>query len=121
MALVVAVPFWLDRSTTAVVNELRTELEQQQRLDNILNALRDAETGQRGFIITGNEAFLQPYYEAEQKLPAAIRVAKGMARSDAERADIWRISRLVELKLAELDETVAMRRTDGFEIGRAHV
>jgi diguanylate cyclase (GGDEF)-like protein len=114
MALVAAVPFWLDRSTNAVVQELRSELEQQERLDNILNALRDAETGQRGFVITGNEAFLQPYYEAEQNLPAAIRMAKGKARSDAERADVWRIARVAELKLAELDETVAMRRTEGF-------
>ncbi len=114
MTLVAAVPFWLHRSTTASMQVLRSELEQQQRLDNILNALRDAETGQRGFIITGNENFLHPYYEAEQRLPAAIRVAKGNARSDAERADIWRIARVAELKLAELDETVAMRRTAGF-------
>jgi diguanylate cyclase (GGDEF)-like protein len=114
MALIAAVPFWMDRAATAVVQELRAELEQQQRLDNILNALRDAETGQRGFVITGNEAFLQPYFEAEQTLPAAVRVAKDKARSDAERADIWRIARVAELKLAELDETIAMRRTEGF-------
>jgi diguanylate cyclase (GGDEF)-like protein len=114
MALVAAMPFWLDRSTKAAVQELRTELEQQQRLDNILNALRDAETGQRGFVITGNETFLQPYYEARQNLPEAIRVAKEKTRSDAERADFWRIERVAELKLAELDETVAMRRTAGF-------
>jgi diguanylate cyclase (GGDEF)-like protein len=114
MALVAAVPFWLDRSTTAMVQELRTELEQQERLDNILNALRDAETAQRGFVITGNAAFLKPYLDAVETLPAAIRTAKDKARSDAERAAIWRIARVAELKLAELDETVAIRRSGGF-------
>jgi diguanylate cyclase (GGDEF)-like protein len=114
MALVAAVPFWLDRSTTALVDKLRAELEQQQRIDNILDALRDAETGQRGFIITGNEVFLEPWRHARQTLPAAIREAKDKAGSDAERANLWHIARLAELKLAELDETIAIRRTDGF-------
>jgi diguanylate cyclase (GGDEF)-like protein len=115
MALVAAVPFWLDRSTTAFVQQLRTELEQQQRLDRILDALRDAETGQRGFVITGKDVFLEPYLLAQQTLPDAIREAKDKAGSDAERANVWRIARLAELKLAELDETIGIRRADGFE------
>ena len=115
MALVAAVPFWLDRSTTAFVQQLRTELAHQQRLDGILDALRDAETGQRGFVITGNEVFLEPYLRAQQTLPGAIREAKDKAGSDAERANVWRIARLAELKLAEIDETIAIRRTEGFE------
>jgi diguanylate cyclase (GGDEF)-like protein len=114
MALVAAVPFWLDRSTTALVQTLRAELEQQQRVDGILDMLRDAETGQRGFIITGNEAFLDPWRHAERALPAAIREAKDKAGSDAERANLWHIARLAERKLAELDETIAIRRADGF-------
>ncbi|ALK95530.1 hypothetical protein AB595_28190 [Massilia sp. WF1] len=114
MALVAAVPFWLDRSTTMIVRQLRAELEQQQRLDSILDALRDAETGQRGFIITGNEAFLEPYQRARQTLPATIHEAKARARNDVERAAVWRIARVAELKLAELDDTVAMRRIGGF-------
>jgi diguanylate cyclase (GGDEF)-like protein len=114
MALVAAVPFWLDRSTTALVSQLRAELEQQQRLDNILDALRDAETGQRGFVITGKDVFLDSYLLAQQTLPAAIREAKDKAGSDADRANVWRIARLAELKLAELDETIAIRRADGF-------
>ncbi len=115
MLLVAAVPFWLDRSTTALVQQLRAALEQQERLDGILDALRDAETGQRGFVITGNDIFLEPYEHAQQTLPAAIREAKDKAGSDAERANVWRIARLAELKLAELDETIAIRRAEGFE------
>lgn len=115
MVGVAAVPFWLDRSTAAIVRQLRAELEAQQRLDTILDALRDAESGQRGFVITGNPVFLAPYEHAQQMLPAVIREAKDKAGSDAERAKVWRIARLAELKLAALDETIAIRRTDGFE------
>jgi diguanylate cyclase (GGDEF)-like protein len=115
MALVAVMPFLLDRSTTLLVERLRSELAQQQRLDSILDGLRDAETAQRGFVITGNEDFLQPYLQAQKTLPATIREAKDQAPSDAERGEVWRVARLAELKLAELDETVAMRRTEGFE------
>jgi diguanylate cyclase (GGDEF)-like protein len=115
MALMAVMPFLLDRSTTLLVEQLRSELAQQQRLDSILDGLRDAETAQRGFVITGNEEFLQPYLQARMSLPATIREAKDHAHSDAERGEVWRIARLAELKLAELDETVAMRRTEGFD------
>jgi diguanylate cyclase (GGDEF)-like protein len=114
MALVAAVPFWLDRSTTALVGELRATLDQQQRFDRILDGLRDAETAQRGFVITGDEAFLEPYHQAERDLPAALREASDGARSDAERAEVRHVARLAELKLAELHDAVAMRRLDDF-------
>src|SRR5712691_10631023 len=33
-------------------------------LANLVSSLKDAETGQRGFVITGNESFLEPYQAA---------------------------------------------------------
>jgi diguanylate cyclase (GGDEF)-like protein len=115
MVLVAAVPFWLNRSIGALLLDSRQELLRQQRLERVLNLLRDAETGQRGFVITGNPAFLDPYGQAQQSLPQALSQLKDTSRSDAERATAWRIARLAELKLAELDETVALRRKDGFD------
>ena len=54
MVLVAVLPFRLDRSTTALVRALRAELDQQQRLERVLDGLRDAESTQRGFVITGD-------------------------------------------------------------------
>ena len=113
MVLVAVLPFRLDRSTTALVRELRAELDQQQRLERMLDGLRDAENAQRGFVITGNDAFLEPYRQAGQILPAALREAAEQARSDAERAEIERIARLAGRELADLDDTVALRAIDG--------
>jgi diguanylate cyclase (GGDEF)-like protein len=115
MVLAAAVPFWLNRSVNVMLAQARAELLAQQRLDDILNGLRDAETAQRGFIITGNDAFLDPYEQVRRTLPSALHDAKEKARTDTERATVWRIARLAELKLAELDETIALRRRAGFE------
>lgn len=120
MVLVAVLPFRLDRSTTALVRELRAELDQQQRLERVLDGLRDAESAQRGFVITGNDAFLAIYRQAGQALPAALREAAEQARSDAERAEIGRIARLAGLELAELDAIAALRCVgDGQKTRRA--
>ena len=42
------------------------------RLADVLNVLQDAEIGGRGFIITGDDIFLQPYQKAETKIGAAV-------------------------------------------------
>src|SRR6266567_4238192 len=36
--------------------------------ENILDLLRDAETGQRGFVLTGRESYLEPYNAAVQSV-----------------------------------------------------
>jgi diguanylate cyclase (GGDEF)-like protein len=115
MVLVAAVPFWLNRSTNILLAQTQAEQRAQQRLDDILTSVRDAETGQRGFVITGNDAFLAPYEQARRTLPSALREAKDKARTDTERTTVWRITRLVELKMAELDETITLRRRAGFD------
>ena len=106
MAWVAAVPFRLNRAVNDLMAQTRAEQQAQGRLDDILTSVRDAETAQRGFVITGNDVFLEPYEDARRTLPAALRDAKDKARSDAERGTVWRVSRLVELKLVELDETM---------------
>ncbi|MBW8901240.1 MAG: diguanylate cyclase [Massilia sp.] len=114
MVLVAAVPFSLNRSVNVLLAQAHAEQRAQQRLDDILNSVRDAETAQRGFVITGNDAFIAPYEQARRTLPPALHAAKDMARTDTERTMIWRIARLVDLKMAELDETIALRRRAGF-------
>jgi CHASE3 domain sensor protein len=39
----------------------------------VQSLLVDAETGQRGYALTGNEAILQPYYIAGSQLPTALK------------------------------------------------
>ena len=115
MVLIAAVPFWLNRSVNDLLAQSRAELLAQQRFDDILTAMRDAETAQRGFVITGDDAFLEPYEHVRRTLPGVLHDAKDKARTDGERATAWRVARLAELKLTELDETIQLRRREGFE------
>jgi CHASE3 domain sensor protein len=44
-----------------------------ERLADVLNVLQDAEIGGRGYIISGDESFLQPYQHSERFWPPEIR------------------------------------------------
>lgn len=57
----IAVTFWSYRQINeAAALRLHTHIVLSEA-NNILSELKDAETGERGFLLTGNEAFLQPY------------------------------------------------------------
>ncbi|WP_157271337.1 diguanylate cyclase [Azohydromonas aeria] len=102
------------------VNGMREQQQQQeQRLLSLRRAqelLLDAETGQRGFVITGREEFLQPYYAAMQYLPDELQhLEHRYARQEqAQRGMVQVLLGQARLKLQELAETVRLRRTEGF-------
>jgi signal transduction histidine kinase len=70
----------------------------------------DAETGQRGFLLIGEDRYLEPYQDAVNRIWAdfAALVAEVMIPQQKARLDALRP--LIEAKLAELAETVALRR-----------
>jgi CHASE3 domain sensor protein len=83
---------------------------------DLLSLVKDAETGQRGFVITGDESFLEPYQAALGAIEPRTRSLRTLTADNAEqqrRLDALRP--LIDAKLAELAATVELRRTGGFE------
>jgi PAS domain S-box-containing protein len=68
------------RESHAQVERTREILESLQL---VLLTLQDAETGERGYVITGNDEFLAPYYSAERSLPTHL---DELAQSDNDEA-----------------------------------
>jgi methyl-accepting chemotaxis protein len=93
-----------------------------EHLTNVLSLVKDAETGQRGFVITGDEAFLEPYRNAVTALPATLDDLRDLtADSPTEAKRFAEIEPLVALKMDELKRTIAMRTTEGFGASAAFV
>src|SRR5664279_1425180 len=53
-----------------------------QALDALLSGMRDAETGQRGFIITGNQKYLEPYRRALGQVDQILKALRAMTRDN---------------------------------------
>jgi len=85
--------------------------------DQMVSRLKDAETAQRGFLLTDNEQYLQPYVRSVDSLPrtiARLRAAITVAESGpATRLEVDSLARFADAKMTELAETIRLRRTDG--------
>jgi diguanylate cyclase (GGDEF)-like protein len=82
--------------------------------DEVLVSLLDAETGQRGFLLTGRDTYLVPYDEGVARLPTILaRMDRFAAVLPEQRPAVARIRQLVDAKLQELDATIRLRRTVG--------
>lgn len=81
--------------------------------------LIDAETGQRGYVITGDDRFLDPYNLAQLRFATQMNTLKAVMGEKA--FNDSNILLLANSKMAELAKTVDMRRTQGFEPTREYI
>jgi PAS domain S-box-containing protein len=96
-----------------------TVREQSRRL---LGSLSDAETGQRGFLLTGNESYLDVYHRAVKQIPEQVVGLRDLTNDNpSQQARLAKLDPLVSEKLGELDQTIQLRRTRGAEAALAIV
>lgn len=80
-------------------------------LNKLQAQLMDAETGQRGYLLTGDEKYLQPYTGAAQRVNATLDEIHKLVSNHPEQASIYDLmARNISRKLAELEITVKMRQ-----------
>jgi len=85
-------------------------------LSTFLSSLDDAETGKRGFVITGREEFLEPYYFGKKGVAAELGHLEQLFSDDPVQNDrLNRMKPIVDERLRELEETIAARRSGGFD------
>lgn len=102
----------------ATVEAERTQRQQAARtsgilasLDEIVRATMGGETGQRGYFITSDPRYLEPYREGQERYAAAMRLLRQQLGSDlpAEQASILaEIARLGDAKWAEMAGVVQL-------------
>jgi len=93
-----------------------------RRLDELLSTLQDAETGQRGYLLTGQQRYLDPFLDAQEDLPLRLAQMEVLAtRNGLPREQTAKLRRLVDQKMTELRMTIDMRRKQGVEAALAEV
>ncbi len=85
-----------------------------QQIEQVLSYTKDAETGQRGFVLTGNPEYREVYDRAAAALPAELSKLRALVGDDAaSRFPVVMLDGLISEKLAELKKTVnCARRKD---------
>jgi methyl-accepting chemotaxis protein len=96
--------------------------EVQNQLTQLLSNLQDAETGQRGYVITGVESYLAPYTDGTARVEEnRRRLAELVSDNPRQQARADALAPLIADKLAELQQTVDLRRTRDFAAAQSVV
>jgi len=86
------------------------------KLGTLLSQLTDAETGQRGYLLTGEIRYLKPYENAIASIDQNLDELQELtANNPDQQQHITQLSPLITFKLAELKETITLRQSQGYE------
>ncbi len=122
LALLSASDDWSTRTFLVTSEEVNHAHEVVEQLDHLLAEMTDAETGQRGYLITGSVRYLAPYEQATTRIADtlhAIRVLTADGSAQGERLN--RLVPQVASRLAIMRETMDLYDREGLAAARQHV
>ena len=97
LAVVVLIAVWLTVRQDSSAALVRHALEVENRLSSVLSLMQDAETGQRGYLLTGQKQYLQPYNNAltaiEPRLAELTQAVSDNPRQTANAAHLQELAR----------------------------
>ena len=102
-----------ERSTAAAALELHS-VQVMLETQRLLSTLQDVETGERGFLLTGNETFLEPYNRGRAEALGRYTALQNLTvDSPLQQRNLGALKRMMDTKIAYADARVAqLRRGD---------
>jgi signal transduction histidine kinase/CheY-like chemotaxis protein/CHASE3 domain sensor protein len=83
-------------------------------LDDVLSMVKDAETGQRGYLLTGKDSYLDPYNAAVQEIGPGLDALQRLTIDNPTQQDrLGSLKQRIGAKLAELKQTIDLRQNQG--------
>ena len=97
--------------STSALNTIAEASRTRASLNRVLQHVLDAETGSRGYLLTGDPRYLEPYNEAVAEIGQQLDALRTIyAASADEYATLAELNRNVQRKLAEMELSVRMRK-----------
>src|SRR3954469_13126961 len=88
-----------------------------------MSSLKDAETGERGFLLTGADSFLEPYTAAVAALPGELAAARRSISNSVQQQRLDTLEELTERKMEETAQSIDLKRSGkaapGMDLQRA--
>jgi PAS domain S-box-containing protein len=111
--------------------QLAVQVQNQARVEHIQQVLialnqtqaliKDAETGQRGYLYTGDPQYLEPYNQALAQLDPQLNLLQQMFANPAKKAEVGQLRTLTQAKLAELAKTIQLYNSGSPDAARTEV
>ncbi|KAA3451154.1 histidine kinase [Mesorhizobium sp. SARCC-RB16n] len=110
LALIVGTRALLVEGQRANRAAARETIEYQEQLSGLLSLVQDTQSGQRGYLLTGEQSYLEPYRKAVEAIPGQLaRIDSATTAPDDQIAQqIGHIKDALSKQQAELAETIAL-------------
>jgi CHASE3 domain sensor protein len=120
LALLAVISILAYRTTRALIENNRWVVHTHEVLTTLEAALsqliKDTETGQRGYLLSGEERYLKPYREGVNNVHNSVqKLQRSTADNPRQQQQLSTLEPLIARKLAELQETILLRTTAGLE------
>jgi signal transduction histidine kinase len=101
--------YWVDHTWQSI-----------NQVERIMGLVKDAETGNRGYLITGEEQYLEPYLTAKQQLPPDLDRLRSLTSNDpTQKANLVEMRSAINRRLDLLERGIALRRSGSADSSHA--
>ena len=87
-----------------------------ENAEEFFSDLKDAETAERGFVLTGDARFLELYEKVKDRLQPELDTLRLLAKVPEALARLAVVAPLLTVQLVHFDRVITLRRTAGFEL-----
>jgi diguanylate cyclase (GGDEF)-like protein len=110
VACLATLPIMSSHQANTTLDALKEGANKERAYNLVLSLLKDAETGQRGYLIGSDESFLEPYNAGVAGIPAALADLRGFAMTEQERGLVERIAELSRAEMRHMDQTIRLKK-----------
>jgi signal transduction histidine kinase len=122
LALAAGMGWWFALSTAAARARVAHSYLVARASDEVTADLLNAETGQRGFLLTGRESYLEPFTVATPTIAGVLADLRALlADNPPQQERLTRLEALSDEKLVELRRTIELRRANGLNAAIAAI
>jgi methyl-accepting chemotaxis protein len=119
LAILLAIGISSYRNTTSMIDATNWKSHTYEviaDLESLLSIIRDGETGERGYIITGQAQFLEPYDDAVKAIGPALNELVNLTRDNpTQQRQLEALKPLIKLRLDQFKTIIELRRDKGFD------
>ncbi len=112
VAIAILLAAWINREARMTADLVAHAIEIREGAERFLGRLRDAETGQRGYLLTGRQSYLQPFVEGSAEAIPELESLTALVGSDAaQKRRIETIRSALHIRLDEIRRTIDLERS----------
>ncbi len=106
----VVISIWSFNQVQKTFDTRRLNTRVIEKANNLLSMLKDAETGQRGYLLTGDEAFLEPYSAVQNNITSSLTELHKLTETGDADKHLFVMEPLIAAKMTELKYLIELRR-----------